>query len=193
MSDASPRNSGVEVTIRPETLMEELGIKKSVYYEDIKFLGLELEKDDNSKVFLKEDQANQVRALRSHVKITGKRNGFEVQSGGELATTEEGAIASETHPPEQEDPCAGFNEEALFLEAAELAGHRMTLGEQVVLSLANQMTYEDLPDSVKQKVDGVRNAAVPKFQPEAIASQLLSKWRSQRSENPQPEAVEAAA
>jgi hypothetical protein len=39
-----------------------------------------------------------------------------------------------------------------------MMGYRMTFGNQVGLGLASQMTYEDLPPEVKQKVDEVRAA-----------------------------------
>ena len=191
MSSETVRNSGVEVTIRPETLMEELGVKKSVYYEDIKFLGLELSKDDNGKVFLKEDEANLVRSLRSHVQKTGKRNGFDVEKRGELgsampsaiATTESSSMNSEFHTPEQQqDPCAGIDQEALYREASEVAACQMTMPQQVVLAMASQLTYDDLHPEAKAKVDSVRQAVAPKFQPQQIAAQLLEKIRQQRSE-----------
>lgn len=182
MSSATTQNSDVMTQIRPDDLMAELGIKKDAYYGDLKFLGIKPSKDEKGKVYLEEEQANLVRALRSYMSNNeGKREGFQVE-GGALAATDAGEVVGSFHPPEQEeDPSTGFDEEALYMEAAELAGHRMTMGEQVVLALASQMTYEDLPESVRSKVDGVRSATVPKFQPEAIASNLLSKWRGQRS------------
>lgn len=182
MSDAAVRNSGVEVTIRPEALMEEQGIKKSVYYEDIKFLELTLEKDGNGKVFLNEEQANLVRQLRSHVNKAGKREGFKPASGGAIATADPNAMASSTPTPEPEDPCAGIDQEVLYREASEVAACQMTMPQQVVLAMASQMTYEDLHPAAQAKVDSVRQAVAPKFQPQEIASKLLQQIRQQRTE-----------
>lgn len=182
MSSVAVRNSGVEVTIRPEALMDELGIKKSVYYEDVKFLGLSLEKDENGKVFLNNDQANLLRSLRSHVQKEGKREGFVVNQVSSIATTESDSMARSESCAEPEEPCAGIDQELLYREASEVAACQMTIPQQVVLAMASQMTYEDLHPETKAKVDAVRQATNPKFQPEAIAAQLLDKWRSQRSQ-----------
>ena len=182
MSDDVARNSAVVVTVRPEELMQELGIKKTAYYGDLEFLGIKTEKDGKGKVFLNEEQANAVRALRSHMsKNDGKREGFQAE-GGAIATTEPNSIASEAHPPEQPDPCGGIDHEELYLEASNIAAAQMTMGQQVVLAMASQMGYEDLHPVAKAKVDSVREATAPKFQPQAIAAQLLEKIRSQQSQ-----------
>jgi hypothetical protein len=49
------------MTIRPEELMEELGIKKSKYYQVLKELGIKAEKDLSGKTYLTESQAEQVK------------------------------------------------------------------------------------------------------------------------------------
>lgn len=182
MSSVAVRNSGIEVTIRPESLMDELGIKKSVYYEDVKFLGLSLEKDENGKVFLNNDQANLLRSLRSHVQKEGKREGFVVNQVSSIATTESDSMARSESCAEPEEPCAGIDQELLYREASEVAACQMTIPQQVVLAMASQMTYEDLHPEAKAKVDSVRNAIAPKFQPQEIASKLLQQIRQQRAE-----------
>lgn len=182
MSSEQTRNSEVIVTIRPEELMEELGIKKTAYYDDLDFLGIKLEKDGNGRVFMKEDEANLVRQLRSHVSKTGKRDGFKAEVTGAIATADPNAMASSAPVPESEDPCAGIDREVLYREASEVAACQMTMPQQVVLAMASQMTYEDLHPAAQAKVDSVRQAVAPKFQPQEIASKLLQQIRQQRTE-----------
>lgn len=62
--------------IRPEELMEELGIKKDTYYSDLNYLKIKAAKDRNGKAYLTNEQANLVRELRSYVSRTGRRDGF---------------------------------------------------------------------------------------------------------------------
>lgn len=179
------QNSTVEHQIRPDALMDELGIKKDSYYTYLKQLEIKAEKDSTGKVYLNQEQANLMRQLRSHVLAGGKIEEFSVRNSepSGLVCADAGAMSgqdSETVADEGEP--YGLNFEALMTEAAELAGHRMTMGDQLVLQLASQMTYEDLPDQVRTKVDRVREATRPKFQPETIATNLLNQWRQQRSE-----------
>ena len=179
------QNSTVEHQIRPESLMEELGIKKDSYYNYLKHLKIKGEKDLEGKVYLTEGQANLMRQLRFHVVNGGKIEEFSInksESAG-LVRSESGEVdAADQVPETSANSEQGLDLDVLMEEAAELAGHRMTVAEQLVLQLASQMTYEDLPDKVRSKVDSVREATRPKFQPEVMASQLLNKWRQRRTE-----------
>lgn len=181
------QNSAVEHQIRPNALMEELGIKKDAYYAYLKHLDLKAEKDSERKAFLTEGQANLMRALRAHVISGGKIEEFIVSNSdpAALMTTDAGEMDSVGQTTEQQatDPAQGLDLDALMSEAAELAGHRMTLGQQMVLKLAEQMTYDDLPEHVRVKVDSVRQATNPKQQNlSSMASDLLSQWRQKRQE-----------
>ncbi|EKU96980.1 hypothetical protein Lepto7375DRAFT_0910 [Leptolyngbya sp. PCC 7375] len=181
------QNSAVEHQIRPNALMEELGIKKDAYYSYLKHLGFKAEKDSDGKAFLNEGQANLMRALRAHVVEGGKIEEFVVSNSdpAALATMNAGEMDSVSQATDQQaaDPAHGLDLDALMSEAAELAGHRMTLGQQMVLKLAEQMTYDDLPDHVRVKVDSVRQATNPKHQNlSSMATDLLSQWRQKRQE-----------
>jgi hypothetical protein len=72
----SDQNSSPDNIVRPEDLMAELDLKKSTYYDDLNYLGISANKDENKKAYLTIEQANQVRALRSYVIENGKRDGF---------------------------------------------------------------------------------------------------------------------
>ena len=151
------QNSAVVTQIRPEQAMEQLGLKKDAYYEDLKFLGLKAKRDS-----------------------TGRREGFQVP--GELATVGVDDLASQQREEVPVTPESGLDMAALIAEAAELAGSRMTMKEQIVNAIANQMTYEDLPPEVQSKVQTVRASADPKAQqPDRVATALLSQWRQQQA------------
>jgi hypothetical protein len=181
----SDQNSGVSIQVRPDDLMSELNIGRDAYYTDLKFLSVTALKDGDGKAYLTEEQANAVRALRSHVSNTGKRDGFFDNNS---AITVQAATSGldEVAPPvpvatEEEAAPTGDQFEELIRAAAELKGQRLVTPELVIQELANRMTYEDLPADVQAKVDGVRAATSPKFQPVQLADQLLTQWRTQRS------------
>ena len=173
----SNQNSVVEHQIRPNDLMEELGIKKDAYYAYMKQLDLKAEKDENGKAFLTEEMANSVRAIRAHVEAGGKIEEFTVSNS--LVMSEAGAVGAMgmDMPASEADPADAFDMEAIYREASEIAGQRLTAGEQVVLAMASQMSYEDLHPETKAKVDTVRSSARPKFNAQVIASDLMSRYR----------------
>lgn len=190
----SDQNSVVEHQIRPEQLQEELGIGKDAYYSYLKHLKLKAQKDSEGKAYLEPEQANLVRLLREHVAGGGKIAEFVISGslavvdGGSLAADQSGPFPSE---PFTQEPAGGFDMEALMREAAELAAHRMAYADHVKLQLASQMTYEDLPDDIRAKVDAVREAAVPSAQPGKIAANLLDQWR-QRRQGPDQSQIQVA-
>ncbi|CAN5625119.1 hypothetical protein BH23CYA1_BH23CYA1_07170 [soil metagenome] len=178
----------VAYQIRPDALMEELGIKKDAYYAYLKHLGFKAEKDLEGKAYLNEAQANSIRELRSHVSAGGKIEGFAVSnSDAALTRSESGGVDAWSAPvPDVEvNPVQGLDLQALYREASELAGQRLTAGEQVVLAMASQMGYEDLHPDARAKVDNVRAATSPKFNPQQIAADLLSQCRQQQPEQTQ--------
>ena len=185
-SDEHPTaETEVAYQIRPDALMEELGIKKDAYYAYLKHLGFKAEKDLEGKAYLNEFQANSIRELRSHVLAGGKIESFAVSnSDSALTRSELGEVDAWAAPmPEVEvNPTQGLDLQALYRQASELAGQRLTASEQVVLAMASQMGYEDLHPDARAKVDNVRAATSPKFDPQRIAADLLNQCRQ-----PQPE------
>lgn len=175
----------MEHQLRPDELMAELEIKKQTYYNYLDHLGIKAEKDSKGKVYLTQPQADQVRSLRSHVLKGGKIEEFIVSksSSSDLVKMESGGLDSAAQIPEIEveaDPTQGLDMETLYREASEIAAQRLTASEQVVLALASQMSYDDLHPEARAKVDQVREATVPKFNAQALATDLLGQFRSQR-------------
>lgn len=170
------QNSVVEHQIRPDDLMGELGIKKDAYYAYLKYLGLKAEKDANGNAFLTDEEANAVRALRSHVQITGKMDGF-LNRNGELAIAGGGSLLDGTAAAAEPDQQMDDQLDDLIRAAAELKGQQLVMPQLVIRELANRMTFDDLPEDIKVKVENVRETASPKYQPAQLASNLLSRWR----------------
>ena len=172
------QNSTVDYQIRPDDLMEELGIKKDAYYAYIKFLDIKIEKADG-KAYLSQEQADLMRSLRSHVLETGEMKGFVNSNGGELATVESASLTEQTIQT-QEIPIGQSDDELnqLIRAAAELKGQRLVTPQMVISALADRMTYEDLPNDVRAKVDAVKESTSPK-PPSQLAEQILIRWRNQ--------------
>lgn len=209
-------------TIRPETLMAELGIKKSKYYQVLKALNITAKKDLNKKAYLTNEQAQRVRdffnssyspqsegSSNSSLQSEGLSNSPQTEnssnsslqtkaannsslvkdadsnldnsSNGSLVKTSEGELAT---PANQEniyvkpdEPTAGLNVNKLMRDAAELKARELAMGDLVKRSLADKMTYGDLPQDLKDCVDEAHQAANPDFFPQDIASQLLEQHR----------------
>jgi len=195
----SDQNSSQPHRIRPDDLMQELGIKKDTYYADLNYLEIKASKDENGKAYLTNEQANLVRELRSHVSQTGKREGFASSSpdriNGDLVHHQRSQeIAAFSEEAEEVDPSTtlrvdleipqaeqgGYEEnlEKLIYEAAQLKMQNLSAPHLVKLHLAQQMSEEDLPPQMREKVQQVRDAANPKFQPSSVANNLLKQWRN---------------
>ncbi|MEM9136593.1 MAG: hypothetical protein AAGB01_04500, partial [Cyanobacteria bacterium P01_F01_bin.42] len=179
-------NSTVEHQLRPDELMAELDIKKQTYYNYLDHLGIKASKDSKGKVYLTQAQADQLRSLRSHVLSGGKIEAFRVSNSAEsglvkaesngLGAAESGELNAAAERP-QVVPTDDIDFQALHREASKIAAHRMTAGHHLVLAMADQMTYEDLHPDSKAEVDQVREATVPKFDAQVMATDLLSQFR----------------
>ena len=183
MSNSTP-NSIPPDSIRPESLMAELGIKKSAYYKDLGYLEITPEKDSEGKPYLTKAQADQIRSLRSHINENGKRNGFnnssmvKVDDSNEMTSTN--SNSDEDIYVEPETPEENLNIDKLMRSAAELKAKEIAMPDLVKRAVADKMTEEDLPEDLKEKVEAVREAANPKWTPQGIADNLLTQWRSKK-------------
>ncbi|NEO03838.1 MAG: hypothetical protein F6K50_53725 [Moorea sp. SIO3I7] len=181
----SKQNSAPEGAIRPETLMSELGIKKDAYYKDLNHLKIEAQTDSEGKAYLTQEQADQVRALRSHVNKTGKRSGFSnnsiVKADDSNLAKENEATTSEIEGDvyvQPENPTDQFDVKNLMRSAAELKAREIAMADLVKRALADKMGWDDLPQDLQQKITDAEEAANPKFTPASIAETLLTQYRS---------------
>ncbi|KAM3112749.1 hypothetical protein [Phormidesmis sp. 146-33] len=181
-SAAPDRNSATEMQYRPEEVQRELDIKSTQYYERIKFLGIKACKDKTGKVYLDNSQFQKMKRLDFHIREAGTMEGFVDSESGELATVDQSNSLDPATQPVQEVPIAEdetqLNE--LFRAASEIAAQRLAMPQMIVGELSKRIGYEDLPADLKEKVDQVRENAIPKQNPAQIADQLLSRYRSQR-------------
>ena len=176
--------------VRPDDLMAELNLKSSTYYDDLKHLDIKAEKDENGKAYLTNDQAERVRALRSHVSKNGKRTGFEyaplaVSDNNELAINENNNIEKvedvEDIYVEEQEPTANL-ESNIIREAEELAARGMAMNDLIKIQLASQMSFDDLSPDLQDKINIAKEVANPKFAPATIAQQLLTQHRQQKAQ-----------
>ena len=180
------QNSAPTNSIRPDELMEELGIKKDAYYKDLNYLDIMPDKDSEGKCYLTIEQANEIRALRNHVNETGKRNGFnnsslvKVDDSNELASNN--TEAENYIYVNREEPTAQFDIDGLMRGAAQLKARELATPNLLIRELANRMNEDDLPEDLKEKVAIAREVANPKWTPAELADKLLAQHRSQKAQ-----------
>lgn len=174
----------VSARTTPEEACEALGIKKSPYYQRLRFLNIKANKDDEG-LYLTEDQMKLMWDLHEHIKQTGKMEGFS--GGGQLALVENSGAASALEVPLEPETFADADDgelDQIIWEAAELKKQQLARAALVKLHLAHQMTREDLPNEMKEELAAIEeaaNPASPKQNPAAAASNLLAKYRATRS------------
>lgn len=168
-----------------EQILERLGCGKDTFYKWKNHLGLQGSRDENKAVFFSEDDIAALELLKQHLDDGGKLEEFEV---GALAIASDSNLSQSSvdiSPEDSEeipeiDPLDGIDINQLILEAAELRGQQLVTPQLVKLAIAGQLTEEELPPEVRERVEAIRAAANPKFQADAIASQVLGKWRANR-------------
>ncbi len=171
--------SNTGVTLHPTAnLLERWQISRPTLYDRLKYLGLQLMKDSSNKGYLNDEQVKLMDELDSHIKKTGKMQGF---NNSALVKTKDNNLAessqeiTETHEDiyvEPEQPTEQFDVHGLMRGAAELKAREVAMPDLVKRAVADQMTEEDLPEDLKEKVNLAREAANPKFTPTEVASQL---------------------
>ncbi len=203
LNNMTDQNSTVNNLIRPDELIAELSVGRATYYDDLKHLGIKAAKDGDGKAHLTFEQAEQVRALRSYVSKYGKRQGFNYEEfinenniGSSIVKSEESDIeVSDTGTQEiaiatepeiylteaETNPTNRVNQDDLIRTAQELAARNIAIPHLIAVELSNSLGFEDLPDDLQEKVNIARDAANPKkYQPRAIADDLLKQLRKQK-------------
>lgn len=180
--------------IRAEDLIKELGISRQIFNRDLRFLQIEVQKDEGGRAYLSQDQAGQIRALRQYVGATGKRKGFENiavedenearQNSGELVKFETDNLNT-SQPEVKTNPQAATSKQhnqeqlaALVRSAQELAAG-MEIARYTLASQIQENPDALLPEDLKAQVNSVRSACAPKSQdPMEIASQFLADYQN---------------
>lgn len=142
--------------IAPNILQEKSHVNQNIVDNGVKCLGPETENSAKGQVGLK-GVAHHGKQLTEQA--SPPRGGAPLQV--EIAPTD------------------NFDMEALYLEASEIAGQRLTANQQLVMAMANQMVYDDLHPVTKAKVDQVINASSSGLDIQRIAAKLLNQYRQQ--------------
>ncbi len=153
------------------SLLERWQISRPTLYNRLKYLGIQLMKGSSNKGYLTDEQVKLMDELDSHIKKTGKMEGF--QSSYLVKTDDNNLVEAsqeitETHEDiyvEPEQPTEQFDINGLVRDAAELKAREVAMPDLVKRAVADQMTEEDLPEDLKEKVNLAREAANPKFTP----------------------------
>ena len=82
---------------------------------------------------------------------------------------------------EPEQPVDNSEVTVLLREAEELKAREVAMRDLIKRRLADNMSEEDLPEDLKEKVRLAREAANPKFTPQEVAQSLLAQWRAKRN------------
>ena len=179
------QNSVPTNSIRPDELMTELDIKKDAYYKDLSYLNIKPDKDSEGKSYLTIEQANEIRALRNHVKITGSSKNY--QSSSIVKVDDSNELVSNNNEAQNdiyvnaEEPTDKI-ESNIVREAEELAARGMAMNDLIKIQLASQMSFDDLSPDLQEKINIAHEVANPKFRPADIATQLLNQHRSQKAQ-----------
>lgn len=178
--------------MRPEDIQEMFGIKKVAYYNRLKFLGMEANKDENGKPYLDEFQVALLEEMDEYIKKEGKMEGFEPSNNGASlvkagesnsieSTNSNGKHSTPEIYVEPEQPVDNSEVAVLVREAEELKAREVAMRDLIKRRLADNMSEEDLPEDLKEKVRLAREAANPKFTPQEVATNLLAQWRAKRN------------
>jgi len=172
-----------------EDALDKIQIGKTTFYKWIEYLELEQSADEERRKYLNEEQLERLLELKKYHEKNGTIEGFlgeeKIEKGGEITVTAGSRLTDQENiyvkPPE--DPTAGMDIDRLIREAAELKARNLAMGDLVKLSLAQKMSFEDLPVDLKEKVTAASETANPKDSPASIASQLLARYRNRSGKN----------
>lgn len=176
-------NSMEQPRIRPEELMDELGIKKSKYYNILKVLGIKAEKDEKGMSYL---SYNQIEKIRGYLLGQNETAENDISGNSSMVKVDDNDIAASANSNEGEDiyikpesASSQLDFSQLMRSAAELKTRELAMGDLVKREVANRMTEDDLPEDLREKLELAREAANPKFTPAEVADTLLNQWRNQ--------------
>ena len=193
MNTEEIKNNEIKITeethIRTTELEEILGVKSSTYYKDIKFLEIQLFKDDNKRGYILRSELQILKDLREYVKINGKRTGFMGNNSNKLATRKESKIAqTESNKNsiqsnqeiyvQPEEPTENIDTDYLVRKGAELKAREIAMPHLVVRAIADKIDEEELPQDLQQNIQDAREVASPKYSAEDLADSILMNWRN---------------
>jgi hypothetical protein len=185
------RNSAAPDYFRPEEVQEMFGIKKTQYYDRMRYLGIKANRDSEGKSYLDREQIDLLEELDEYIKKEGKMEGFEPSNNGaSLVRADDKNLTASTNSNEKhltpeiyvepEQPVDNSEVAVLLREAEELRAREIAMRDLIKRKLADQMSEEDLSPDLQEKINLAREAANPKFTPQEVAQTLLTQWRANR-------------
>ena len=115
--EKNQKNIDSQTHVKSTEVISKYGIPRTTLYRDIKFLGIELIKDEDNGSWISNEDVEKVLALRNHLKETGKRAGFDPEKAEENVIEEN--IIEET--PETLEITMTESKENIMTESTELA------------------------------------------------------------------------
>ncbi len=192
MTTEEVKNNSAQITaethMRTTELEDILGIKSSTYYKDIKYLNIQLFKDEDNCGWILKSELERLKKLREYVRINGRRNGFEENTGSELTIKKDNNLSKSNNKKNQiqskqeiyvepEDPRDNMDINFLIRQAAELKAREIAMKDLVVRAMADDLQEEELPKDLQEHIENARIAADPKFTPQDIANSILTNYR----------------
>lgn len=195
MSDGKKINNnsiGTEITeethVRVPKLLEILGVGKSAYYEDLKFLGIKTIKDNDGCSWITIEELEQVKQLRKHVENTGARKGFQSEITTDITLRNDNNIVVDNNKNnryiekqeiyvEPKDEVESMDYGEIIREAQELKARELALKNLVVRAMADDLQEEELDQDLREAVENSRRAVNPKSTPKEIGNLILMKYR----------------
>jgi hypothetical protein len=167
-------------------ILDVLDIKQSKFYEIKNALNIAGIPGDGSSVVFTDGDLDLFMAAVQHIEKGDKLSSFNAiaiaaeTNGHTMTIAHEPTAADEIEIPTQDPGIDSDDIPDIIRQAEAIAAQRMVSRELVTLSIAQQMTEDDLSDETKAKIEQVREATRPKSQAVTIAAQLLSQHRQNR-------------
>ena len=166
--------------------MEELGIKKSKYYQVLKELGIKANKNLHGRSYLTIEQAEQV---KNYLLNNMHREENQDLDNSSIIKADDSNLVASTNSNSAEDiyvkpeePSVQFDFNQLMRGAQEIKLRELATPDLLMRGIADQLTEEDLSDDLKEKLAAVREAVNPKWTPAELATKILAQHRSQKAQ-----------
>ena len=177
-------DSATETRYYREDTLDTLDIGKTTFYKWIEYLEIEQSTDEQRRKYLNQEQVDRLLELKKYHQENATIEGFRgTPESSRIVKSENSSLSStENIYAEPDEPTANLDIDAIVREAAELKARNLAMPELVKLAIAREMTEDDLPDDLKEKLNAAREAANPKDSPVSIGSSLLAQYRSGKNQ-----------
>ncbi|MGK7885380.1 MAG: hypothetical protein AB4057_12245 [Crocosphaera sp.] len=172
---------------RPQSLMDKYNIKKDTYYSRIKFLGIQVKKGSNRRVYLTDEQVALMDELHLYIAENGRMEGFESSKNLELVTTNNKSLTTSVN--NSADLSVVDNGTLQTANSTELSAHGtnepdiyVTPEEPTAQFNMEQLMYEAAELKARELAmqDLVKRALADRMNEEDLPSELRDKVQNAR-------------